>query len=137
MKLGSSVPLHPDFHKHVYEIAASLSAQQDDLANYYSELLICEYRTHYLTSIDVGGVLAKNDYVHKSYSREANTANVTAAASFNFPGLDIFNGKLKFGVNVSSLVQSVDRYQHNIQNSDIMSIGGPPLTEDVSISTWN
>jgi hypothetical protein len=136
VKLGSSVPLHQNFRQRVYEIAANLVNGQDNLAHYCSELLVRDFGTHYLTSVDVGGVFAKNDYISKTYSAliDVTESNLTTAASFNFPGLNIFSGS--FTGNFTASSENAEQYRQNLVASDLLTVGGPPLTEDVTISDW-
>ena len=140
VKLGSSVPLHPEFRKQVYEIAANLASKQDNLAHYCSELLVRDFGTHYLTSIDVGGVFAKNDYVSRIYAglSEVTEKNLTSTASFGFPGLNIFNGTFNIELQHSStnIERSNEMYRQNLAATDLMTVGGPPLTEETTIDDW-
>lgn len=140
VKLGSSVPLHPEFRKRVYEIAANLASGQENLAYYCAELLIRDFGTHYLTSIDVGGVFAKNDYISKEYSdlSEVTEKYLTSAASLSFPGLGIFNGTFEayFSSGSQNIEQSREVYRQNLVASDILTVGGPPITEELTISDW-
>ena len=142
IKLDSSVPLHPVFRKRVYNIAASIAGQQLDLAKYYSELLIRDYGTHYLTSIDVGGVFVKNDFVSRDLMNSGmlDETNLTSIAAINFPGFSVFNETFELGSSISRSSQNVERntniYKQHIKESDLMTNGGPPVTEEVTISSW-
>lgn len=138
VKVGSSVPLDPEFRKRVYEIAANLASKQDNLAHYCSELLVRDFGTHYLTSIDVGGVFAKNDYVSKAYSglSEVTEKHLTLAAAFNFPGFGLFNGTFSPSSTGQDIEEGWELYRQNLIASDLMTIGGPPLTEDITINDW-
>ena len=134
VKLDSSVSLHPEFRKRVYEIAANLAGEQDNLAHYCAELLVRDYGTHFLTSIDVGGVFAKNDFISRIYTGaiDFSEQKLTYAASIGFPGFSVFNSSFERG----NSELNVNLYHQNLTASDVVTIGGPPITEEISISNW-
>ena len=136
VKLDSSVSLHPEFRKRVYEIAANLAGEQDNLAHYCAELLVRDYGTHFLTSIDVGGVFAKNYFISRIYTGaiDFSEQKLTYAASIDFPGFNVFNSS--FERRNSELNVNMNLYYQNLTASDIVTIGGPPITEEISISNW-
>lgn len=131
--LSSGMPLHREFKKRVYEIAANYASGQTDLADYFADLLVREYGTHFLTSIEVGGVLAKNDYIEFNYLNRSDTKNITSAASLNF-SFDLFNFSFDYGSQ--NIEGSAAEYYRNRYASDIMNIGGPPLTNSLDFSSW-
>ena len=133
--LSSGIPLHPEFKRRVYEIAANYESGQADLADYYADLLIREYGTHFLTAVEVGGVLAKNDYIDLNFLNSSDTKNITSAASFDF-GFDIFNFSFDFGFRSANFEATFADYSRHHSASDIMNVGGPPLTDALNFSDW-
>ena len=63
VKLDVLSELHPAFKSRVYEIAAHVQRNDTKAAMYLSEMLVRDFGTHYVTSVDAGGVFVKLDYI--------------------------------------------------------------------------
>ena len=59
VQLDALGELHPSFKSKVYEIAASVQNNDTDQADYLSDLIIRDYGTHYITSVEAGLYLQK------------------------------------------------------------------------------
>ena len=91
MHLDASAELHPFFKSKVYEIAASVQNNDTEQPEYLSELMIRDYGTHYITSVEAGAVFAKVDSISATYANNIEVTNITSAAIFSFPLLQIFS----------------------------------------------
>ena len=139
--LDTSAELHPTFKSKIYELAASVQNNDMGLAEYLAELIIRDYGTHYITSVEAGAVLVKLDYISESYSNSHHTdvdkSTVTAAAGFSFPIHQIVLGSsYDFGYSQMASRERIQAYRSNIKRSEMFTIGGAPFTPDLNLTTW-
>ena len=134
MKVQPGAQLHPGFKFRLMDIAAHLQSNNTEMARYMADLVVRDYGTHYVTSIDAGAVLAKIDHIKKSYAADfsEDKSKITSSASASF-------GKT-FGFSVSGSHESdktsSDSYSKNSSHSQIHTIGGPPFRSSFSIDQW-
>ena len=134
VKSQPGVQLHPDFKFRLLDIAAHLQSNNTEMARYMADLVVRDYGTHYVTSIDAGAILAKIDHIKKSYAARYSDdkSKITASASGSF-------GK-SFGFSVSgsheSDKESSDSYMSNSSHSQIHTFGGPQFRSSFSIGKW-
>lgn len=126
--------LHPDFKSRLLDIAANLQCNNTAVARYMADLLVRDYGTHYVTSIDAGAILAKVDHVKSKYAAtfQMDKSKITASASASFFGA--------FGFSASythqSSQQDLDTYRKNVAHSKIHTYGGPPYRANFSVNQW-
>lgn len=98
------------------------------------ELTIKSHGTHAITSVDLGGVVAKDDYISQIYRGKFDSDQhaITAAASIDF--CDYFNGTFSFSKGDYS--KEYDEYKKNIKSTKISSYGGKLFSPTLSISSW-
>ncbi|XP_038053214.1 macrophage-expressed gene 1 protein-like [Patiria miniata] len=122
-KLQPDTPLNKAFLTRVRKISAHHELNMTDMATYESQLLVRDFGTHVVTSIDVGAALTQEDQVLTSfvrkYSSETNQVKASASASF----FKVFNFGL--GVDTSTTTTMVDEYQKSRTSSTINTYGGP------------
>lgn len=116
--------LHPSFKNRLLDILSLLKSNDSRAANYAGQLLIRDYGTHFLTSVDAGAVLVKEDNLKSTlmanYKGRMNT--ITAAG-----GADFFNVlQLNAGFARYSGSSELDAYQNHRTSSKIITYGGPP-----------
>ena len=136
IKLDSAAELHPTFKSKIYEIAARLQNNDTQMADYLSELLVRDYGTHYITSVETGAVFAKLDYISQHYASEAEVTNIASAAAFSLPILQLFNGSFDLGYSYSYSVDKINTFFENRKKSEIFTIGGAPFTPDLNLTRW-
>ena len=135
--LDSSAELHPRFKSNVYEIAASVQNNDSRSVQYQSELLVRNYGSHYITSVEAGAVFVKLDSISETYSRNVDRATVTSAASASLSALSFFgSGGLSFGHSRNTTQQNIDAYQSNLKRSEIFTIGGGLFTPNLTLTQW-
>ena len=134
--LDASAELHPKFKSKVYEIAASVQNNDTGLAQYLAELIIRDYGTHYVTSVEAGAVFAKLDSISETYSNNVDKTIATSAASFSFPILQTFSGSFDLGYGRMTSQENIQAYQNNMKRSEIFTIGGASFTPDLNLTTW-
>ena len=126
--------LHPDFKSRLLDIAANLQCNNTAMARYMADLLVRDYGTHYVTSIDAGAILAKIDHVKSTYAATFNMdkSKITAAASASFFGSFGFSASYTKQTTTSDL----ETYRKNVAHSKIQTYGGPPYRANFSVNKW-
>ncbi|XP_058877768.1 macrophage-expressed gene 1 protein-like [Acipenser ruthenus] len=135
-----SVKANPDFtfdsrfRKQVQDIANALENNQTRMANYLSEMLVLNYGTHVLTSVDAGASLVQEDYLQSSFVSDAfgRKSSISASAGVNF-----FN-KVNIGVGGSSSQEDTftQQYVGNTTYSLTESHGGVPFYPGITLQKW-
>ncbi|CAI5650064.1 unnamed protein product [Oreochromis niloticus] len=122
------------FVQQVRDIADAIENNQTKNADYLAEMMVLDYGTHVITSVDAGAALVQEDYLRSSYvsDSESQSSSVKAQAGLNF-----FD-KLKFDISSQSAQQSssLQTYQCNIQYSLIQSHGGTTFYPGITLQKW-
>ena len=138
VKLEPDSALQPAFKSRVLEIASHLQYNNSRYANFLAQLLVRDFGTHYITSVNAGAVLAKVDHLDKKYvaSLEGEKTKITAAASVSF--FKVFGGNFsaKLSYVHSTGKQNVDEYINNVVHSTAYTFGGPPFRVESTIKQW-
>ena len=136
IKLDAAAELHPSFKSKVYEIAARLQNNDTQMAYYLAELLVRDYGTHYITSVETGAVFAKIDYISESYAKNVDITNIASAAAFSLPILQLFNSSFDLGYSYAYSADNIQEFFRGRKKSEIFTIGGKPFTPDLNLTTW-
>ena len=129
--------LHPDFKTRIFEIGAYHEKNLTDQANYLSELLVRDYGTHYLSSVEAGAIIAQTDFVKKSFveNDHKDTLSVRVSASTSFFGkVSVGTG---FSVGGNTQTNQDNQYRDSRTNSIVQTIGGPPYRPQMTIDEWS
>ena len=134
VKLQPDSDLHPVFKARLFEMAANIQSNNTEYARYLAELMVRQYGTHYVTSMDAGAVLSQVDHIKSSFlaNSESSRVAVTASASANFLG------KFSIGVGFNFSVTDKDTQQFidNRTFSKLYSWGGPPYNTNMTVAEW-
>lgn len=130
--------LHPDFKSRVYEIAAYEQNNDTKLAEYYSEMLVNEYGTHYITAVNAGALIVKLDCLSKSYIDKTTAQHIMSAAALTFPLYEQIAKTVNLHLDVASVYsqEHINGYHQNVQKLDIFTMGGAPFTPNFNFSMW-
>ena len=127
-------PLHPRFKSRLFEIAAYLQKNMTAHAYYLTELLIRDYGTHYLTSIEAGAIIAQTDFISNTYTadKSSDSRKIKASASASFFEI------ISVGGGFSSITNHThdDGYITNRTFSTVDTYGGPPFRIGFTIDQW-
>ncbi|XP_064396717.1 macrophage-expressed gene 1 protein-like [Halichondria panicea] len=130
-KVQPGAQLNSKFKASIIEIATNLQNNNTELANYLAELLIRDYGTHYVTSVDAGAVLAKTDHLDTSYTEDKTKKTIKASASASF------FGAVSIGSKFSHTSTTDSGYNTSLSHSEISSYGGPPYQPvNFSLADW-
>ncbi|KAM9394049.1 macrophage expressed 1, tandem duplicate 1 [Pholidichthys leucotaenia] len=134
VKANPDFILDARFIQQAREIADAIENNQTKNADYLSEMVVVNYGTHVITSIDAGATLVEEDYLRSSYvsDSESQSSSVKAQAGLNF-----FD-KLKFDISSETTTQSssLRNYQSNITYSLTQSHGGIPFYPGITLQKW-
>ncbi|XP_022094946.1 macrophage-expressed gene 1 protein-like [Acanthaster planci] len=134
-KLQPDTPLHKAFKTRLLKIAAHHELNMTQMATYESQLLVRDFGTHVVTSIDVGAALTMEDQVLSSYVRKysSETTQVKASASASF--FKVFNFGL--GSETTTTKTMIDEYQKSRTSSIINTYGGPVFKpQNYTANNW-
>ncbi len=130
-KIQPGAQLHPHFKASVLRIASYHQNNNTEFAKYLAELLIRDYGTHYVTSVDAGAVLSKTDHLSQVYTDTKTKKVVKASASASFFGV------VSIGSTFSHSSTTDNGYNNSISHSEISSYGGPSYQPvDFSLKDW-
>lgn len=98
------------------------------------ELIILTHGTHVITHIDLGGVIAKEDYISQSYRthNEMDQHKITVSASIGY--FDFFNVKSSY--NKQDYSEQYAEYVKNIKSTKINTYGGELYKPTSNVSSW-
>ncbi|XP_005369762.1 macrophage-expressed gene 1 protein [Microtus ochrogaster] len=134
VKNNPSSELSLGFKKELMEICDHLEKNQTKMATYLAELLVLNYGTHVITSVDAGAALIQEDHIRSSFlkNHKGNHVAVTTSAGITFAKAVNFNSEVGFDYQ-NSLTRG---YLANRTNSRMQSIGGAPFYPGITLETW-
>ena len=121
VKLQPAAQLHPTFRAALHKIAMNIENNNTEYASYLAQLLVRDYGTHYVTSVEAGAIIAKTDYLNTTYTDDKSKTTITASASASFFGV------VNVGGSYSHTTTTDHGYNSSITHSEITSYGGPPF----------
>lgn len=134
VKIQPGSPLHPTFKSRLFDIAANIQDNNTDFAHYLSELVVRDYGTHTVTTVEAGAVISQVDHISSTAftSSESSKHSITASASANF------FGKISFGASFDDSTYEEDKqgFLKNRTYSEVFSWGGPPFQPNFTIAEW-
>ncbi|XP_062598316.1 macrophage-expressed gene 1 protein-like [Saccostrea cucullata] len=134
-KLQPDTPLNPAFKNHLKNIAYYIQTNKTNMARYESQLLVRDFGTHIISSIDAGAVIAQMDEVESTLSKNGNmdSRQIVAAASASFLNKFIVNSEYK----QSTSKEVIDQYVSHRTHSRIETFGGPVFhPNNFTVSQW-
>uniref|UniRef100_A0A8C5X1V8 Macrophage-expressed gene 1 protein n=1 Tax=Malurus cyaneus samueli TaxID=2593467 RepID=A0A8C5X1V8_9PASS len=133
-KVDPEAALDEAFKKQLLAIASHLENNQTQMADFLAEVLVLNYGTHAITSVDAGAALVQEDQIKATFLKDswATHSAVTAAAGA------IFHGIVSLGMKESLDAGSdfTKRYLENRTNSRVESIGGTPFYPGITLKAW-
>lgn len=134
VKINPTSDLNQEFKKLLVDISDRLENNQTRMATYLAELLVLNYGTHVITSVDAGAVLIQEDHIRSSFLQDSESSRSTVTASAGLVFLDIVN--LKFEENYTSQNAFTKSYLSNRTHSRVQSIGGLPFYPGITLQAW-
>ncbi|XP_007423140.1 macrophage-expressed gene 1 protein [Python bivittatus] len=134
VKAHPSFTFHRDFRHQLVSIGNQLENNQSRTAEYLAEMLILNYGTHVLTSVEAGACLIQEDQVKKKFllDNEAEKAGITASASATF----FSKVNVGIGASMQALNNLTKGYLANTVNSKLESWGSVPFYPGITLQKW-
>ncbi|CAH1797631.1 unnamed protein product [Owenia fusiformis] len=134
VKLSMDIELERALQNRVLDIIGYLQDNRTNEAVYQTQLLVRDYGTHVITSVDVGAVLAQEDQIKRSfvYDHQNERSSIKASASADF------FGKVGFSVGGGSASsEAMDKsYRSSRTFSRVITHGGPPFMSNFTLNDW-
>ncbi|XP_031437773.1 macrophage-expressed gene 1 protein-like [Clupea harengus] len=130
-----TVNTYPDFNldtrfiQQVKEIADALQKNQTRNATFLSDMMVVNYGTHVITSVDAGATLEQEDYVESSYYHNSEKTQLSRSA-----GLSFFK-VLKFDMDTKESQETLS-YKTHLAHSLTQSHGGTSFYPGITLKTW-
>ena len=134
IKLQPGAQLHPVFKSRIYDIAASIQNNNEEYAHYLAEILVRDYGTHYISSMDAGAILSQTDFIRSTNVVDMSkyVTQLKASASANF------FGKVSLGTAFQHSTSDISNsnFINNRSYSEVVTVGGPPFTPNLTLANW-
>ncbi|EDO37879.1 predicted protein, partial [Nematostella vectensis] len=133
-KLQPDSPLQPAFKDRLLEIASHLQHNNTAYASFLAQVLVRDFGTHYVSSVDAGAVLAKVDHLTKKFVADSNEdkSKITASASASF--FHFFGASGSYSKSTDT--KTLDEYTKATVYSTTYTYGGPPFRVNFTINEW-
>ncbi|NWI86909.1 MPEG1 protein, partial [Pitta sordida] len=133
-KINPEAALDKSFKKQLLTIASHLENNQTRMADFLAEMLVLNYGTHTITSVDAGASLVQEDQIKATFLKDSwgSRSMVTASAGVAFHA--IINAGSEDTLDTSS--SFTKQYLENRTNSRVESIGGTPFYPGITLKTW-
>ena len=127
-------PLEPAFRNRLLDIACHVQQNNTAFAKYLAQLLVRDYGTHYITSVDAGAVLAKVDHLKYSYvsNFDEEKTKVTASAGASF----FRTFKMSASISHQTDTKQLEEYETSTTSSRVLTFGGPPFRVNFTLDAW-
>ncbi|XP_054828502.1 macrophage-expressed gene 1 protein-like [Eublepharis macularius] len=134
VKFDPAAMLDEGFRQQVITIANHVEKNQTRMADYLAEILVLNYGTHVITSVDAGASLVQEDQIKSTFLKDSWSmrSSITAAAGVSFRDVVNFNSSIAAGTDDFLIKQ----YQSNRTNSRVESIGGLPFYPGITLKAW-
>ncbi|NXF40437.1 MPEG1 protein, partial [Nyctibius bracteatus] len=133
-KIDPGAVLDKSFKKQLMMIASHLENNQTQMADFLAEVLVLNYGTHTITSMDAGASLVQEDQIKATFLKDSWAARSAVTASAGVAFHSIIGLKNKESLDVSS--GFTKQYLENRTNSRVESIGGTPFYPGITLKTW-
>ncbi|XP_049747997.1 macrophage-expressed gene 1 protein [Elephas maximus indicus] len=134
VKINPTLELSQGFLKDLMDISNHLENNQTRMATYLAELLVLNYGTHVITSVDAGAALIQEDHIRTSFLQDSQSSHSAVTTSAGIAFQNIIN--FKFEENYVSQNALTKSYISNRTNSRVQSIGGIPFYPGITLQTW-
>ncbi|PAA83720.1 hypothetical protein BOX15_Mlig024937g2 [Macrostomum lignano] len=133
-RLQPDFKLSDSFTNRLIDIANAQINGRTGRARYLADLVVRDFGTHMVTSVDAGAILEKMDY----FNRNSLTSSVFTKNKLS-QCLSVSFAKV-FGLNFDSSLtvtkEHVKQYIDSVQMTTINTHGGPPIGAKANLTVW-
>lgn len=133
-KLQSDATLDDTFKERVLSIAGHLLFGRKHTARYESQLLIRDFGTHMVTSVDAGAAIYKIEQLNRTAVQHGD---ITKSGIAESAGISFFGSGVNFNHGTTTTDSTVTKYLSLRSHSSVRTHGGPPFKPvNFSINEW-
>ena len=134
VKIQPDSQLHPTFKNRLLEIAAYIQGNNSNQANYLADLVVRDFGSHIVTTIDAGAGLEQVENVKTTFRNDyqGHDTDIKASASASFFGKFGFSGSYTHSVST----KFTNQYLGNRTSSYTETYGGAPFKANFSVNDW-
>ena len=133
--INPDAQLSPSFKSRIFDLAANIQNNNTKLAHYLAELLVRDYGTHVVTSIDAGATLSQTTHLNSTESKGSSLTDLDISSSAGVSFRGIVNINVNFGSKIDNGKQ--EQFESQTTSSYTITHGGPPFKLDnFSLSDW-
>uniref|UniRef100_A0A1I8HRE6 Macrophage-expressed gene 1 protein n=1 Tax=Macrostomum lignano TaxID=282301 RepID=A0A1I8HRE6_9PLAT len=135
-----SSKLQPDFKLSVAltnrltDIVSALVNNRTKLARYLSDLIVRDFGTHVITSVEAGGILEKLDFFRSDSITDRNFMENKFSASMSVKFHQILG--VDVGGSTTVTKEDIDKYTKSVRKMMMRSFGGPILGPSPKLADW-
>ena len=135
VQIPPDAQLHGTFKSRLFDIAANIQNGNPIFARYLSELIVRDYGTHVITSVDVGAGLSQTTFVAQDFLKNQQNRSLVVSASASAKFFGSFS--VSANVKVSSSNSDVEEFDRKTTNSHVSTYGGPLYkVGNFSLTDW-
>ena len=134
IKVQPDSPLHPIFMERLLDIAAFLQRNDIAQARYLAELVVRDFGTHCITSVEAGAAIVETSYLKSSYVAQLSDNSFSFKQSASGALEKTINLKEEFDLSVDK--SHIDSFMSNRTHSEFITYGGPSFAPHFSLSDW-
>ena len=136
VEINPDSQLNPMFKSRIYDIAANIQNNNSKIAHYLSELLMRDYGTHVVTSVDAGAILSQTSFFQDQSESDAQTSHLSISASASASFYSVFSINMKYAFSTDE--SQTQSFQKSTTSSYTTTHGGPPfkLGNNFTYSDW-
>ena len=123
--INPDAQLSPLFKSRIFDLAANIQNNNTKLAHYLAELLVRDYGTHVVTSIDAGAMLSQTTFFQDQSETDKQRTHLTISASASASFFSVFKIGLKYSFD--STETETESFQKQTTSSYTTTHGGPPF----------
>ena len=129
--------LHPSFKSRLMDLAAHIQNNDTQMAHYLSDLIVRDYGTHVVTSVETGGALYQTSFVSQEFIKESEdkkqSLDIGASVGATFVATFSISTNIGWSTNSGNIDINSDTRNH-VRTS---THGGPPFKmENFSYTDW-
>ncbi|ESP05121.1 hypothetical protein LOTGIDRAFT_227813 [Lottia gigantea] len=131
-KLQPDAILSPAFKLALLSISRHVLFNRTEMARYESQVLVRDFGTHVITSLDAGAALVLEDHLKSEYFKEAKKENILLGAGASLSEVT--------GVGMGSSTNtnpSTGEYKTNLVHSFVQTYGGSMFMTGNGSSSWS
>ena len=121
--IPTDAQLHRTFKSRLLDIAANIQNNNTKLVHYLAELLVRDYGTHVITSVDAGAGLSKTTFVSQDFLKDQANRSLVVSASASGSFFGDFDVSASVKASISS--SNINQFHQSTTNSHILTYGGP------------